>query len=297
MRACFPQVLALVEQHGSFFAALRARRRARARPDAALAAPPVPGPAGHRSPPGAGLWKPALGMEALTRALARALGDRLVTGAPVRRVERVGQEFRVRSADGRGWRTSRLVLALPLGPTRELLGELAPAAARALSGMQAESLVSVVHGYRREDVEHPLDGFGYLCSSRESASLLGTLFSSTILPGSAPDGHVLLRTLAGGARSPGLVELGDEELLSRVEGECRAPLGLRRGPVFRHVSRYRAAIPRYDLQHPERQRRLAAALPAGLAVLGNFERGIGLGALVLRAREVARELGAAAVRT
>ncbi len=40
--------------------------------------------------------------------------------------------------------------------------------------------VSVVyHGFRREDVKHPLDGFGFLVPSKENRSILGTLCSST----------------------------------------------------------------------------------------------------------------------
>ena len=57
-------------------------------------------------------------------------------------------------------------------------------------------------GYRREQVAHPLDGFGALVPALERRSILGALFSSTLFPHRAPDGHVALTIFAGGMRQP-----------------------------------------------------------------------------------------------
>ena len=124
--------------------------------------------------------------------------------------------------------------------------------------------------------------------------MLGTLFSSSLDAACAPSGHVLLRSLLGGARRPAVGSLGDAELLALVAHECGPPLGLRRAPLFAHVSRWEGALPRYDLEHPARQRALENTLPPDLALLGNYERGIGLGGLVERARELALRDAAAA---
>src|SRR5262249_43968847 len=141
-------------------------------------------------------------------------------------------------------------------------------------------LVSVVHAHRRTDVAHALDGFGYLAPKSAGGLVLGTLFSSTIDPGTTPAGHVLLRCLIGGARHPEALELGDDELLARVQRECAGPLGLKKPPVFARVSRHRAVVPRFDLRHVQRREELARALPPGLAVLGNFTRGLGIATLI-----------------
>jgi oxygen-dependent protoporphyrinogen oxidase len=156
--------------------------------------------------------------------------------------------------------------------------------------MQAEGLVSVVCGYRRADVAHALDGFGCLVPKSAGGLVLGTLFSSTIDPEAAPAGHVLLRSLLGGARRPDALGLGDEELRAHVTSECSGPLGLARAPLFARVARYPAAVPRFDLGHPARRAQLAEGLPPGLCVLGNFTRGLGVESLVSEARALARAL-------
>jgi len=156
--------------------------------------------------------------------------------------------------------------------------------------MQAESLVSLVHAWRRADVAHALDGFGYLVPSSQGSAVLGTLFSSSLWPRTAPAGHVLLRTLLGGAHHPHLLARDDGWLGEAALAEARARLGARGAPLWLRVARYPAVIPRFDLAHPARQALLAQLLPPGLALLGNFTHGIGLARLVGEARALAATL-------
>lgn len=297
LRACFPEVARMVEEHGSITAALKARtvqkdtvQKDTAQRDAEKKQQAKPSGAGG-SPLAGALFKPAGGMEALTRALAQTLGTHLCTNARVRTVEHSGAGFAVLEESGVRHLARRVVLALPLAGARTLLARPAPDAAAALSSMTAESLVSVVHAYRRADVAHALDGFGYLAPKGAGGLVLGTLFSSSLAPEAAPAGQVLLRSLLGGARNPGALELSDEALLAHVARECGGPLGLARAPFFAHVARWPAVIPRFDLEHLARRERLARGLPPGLSVLGNFTRGIGLEALASEARALALRFG------
>lgn len=277
LRACFPEVARMVEEHGSVLSALKASAAAK-----------KPGAKGAAL--GGALFRPGGGMEALARGLAAALGAHLRTEAPVVALTRAGDAFRVQERSGASHTAARVVLALPLVAARALLADVAPDSAAALADMRAENLVSVVHGYRRADVAHALDGFGYLVPKSAGALVLGTLFSSSLDPACAPGGHVLLRSLVGGARHPQAGELADAELLERVQHECAGPLGLARAPVFTHVARYEGVIPRYDLAHLERRARLERGLPPKLCVLGNFTRALGLESLVASARALAGEL-------
>jgi len=276
LRACFPEVVRMVEEHGSVTAALKARAQRKQA-------------SGTSSALGGSLMKPAGGMESLVVALARGLGPRLRTNARVTALQRTAAGYSVVEASGATHVSARVVLAVPLAAARALLADAAPAVAGALSSMHAEGLVSVVHAYRRADVAHALDGFGYLVPKSVGGLVLGTLFTSTLDPGSAPSGHVLLRSLVGGARRPDALALGDEELLAHVASESRV-LGLTRAPVLVRVARYPSAIPRFDLEHLARRSCLAESLPAGLGVLGNFTRGLGLESLVSEARAASRAL-------
>ena len=68
----------------------------------------------------------------------------------------------------------------------------------------------------RDQVAHPLDGFGALVPAAERRSLLGVLFSSTLFPGRAPAGHVALTVFAGGMRQPDTGRLATPALLAHV---------------------------------------------------------------------------------
>jgi oxygen-dependent protoporphyrinogen oxidase len=277
LRACFPEVVRMVEEHGSVTAALKARA-ARKKADGASASL------------GGGLMRPAGGMESLVSTLAGALEGVVRTSTKVTALLREPDRYVVRTHPGAPLSARRVVLAVPLAAARELLSGPAPDAAAVLSTMPSEGLVSVVHAYRRGDVTHPLDGFGYLTPKSAGGFVLGTLFSSSLAPDSAPAGHVLLRSLLGGARRPEAASLDESTLEGHAVRECAAALGITRPPAFVRVARHPEVIPRFDLEHLARRARLAELLPDDLVLLGNFTQGLGLESLVSAARAAAREL-------
>jgi oxygen-dependent protoporphyrinogen oxidase len=150
-------------------------------------------------------------------------------------------------------------------------------------------VASIFTGYRREDVAHPLDGFGLLAPSVERRRILGTLFSSTLFPGRAPAGHVAMTTFVGGARGPELAGLGDRELLDLVQAELEDLLGVRGAPAFVNIKRWPRAIPQYNLGF-ERFTVACAAVEAaapGLFIGGNCRDGISLSYCMASGRRLA----------
>jgi oxygen-dependent protoporphyrinogen oxidase len=168
------------------------------------------------------------------------------------------------------------VLTVPAYVTAQLVANINPTAAQALRKIPYSPLAIVHLGYRRADVEHPLDGFGMLCPSREQRDILGTLWPSSLFPGRAPDDAVLTTSFVGGARSPELLQHDDEELIERVMREQRAIVGAKGEPVFAQVTRWQQAISQYVAGHPARMEALVQleAMAHGLYVLGNFRDGV-----------------------
>ncbi|WP_410971208.1 FAD-dependent oxidoreductase, partial [Salmonella sp. SAL04269] len=80
-------------------------------------------------------------------------------------------------------------------------------------------------------VSHPLDGFGALVPAAEKRTILGVVFSSSVFPGRAPEGHVALTALAGGALNRGLAGLPAAKLTELVCEDLRVLLGTRGEPV------------------------------------------------------------------
>ena len=84
--------------------------------------------------------------------------------------------------------------------------------------------------------------------------ILGSLFSSTLFPGRAPSGKVLLTTFVGGERDPELALSDEESLCKKVTEQLSPLLGIRGEPVFQRVKAWREAIPLPDIGFDERKK-------------------------------------------
>lgn len=146
----------------------------------------------------------------------------------------------------------------------------------ALSDLPYAPLSVVALGFSSDQIEHPLDGFGMLIPEVEQYQTLGTLFSSSLFPGRAPDGHALLTSFIGGARNPVLASKDPADLQSIVYKEISQLLGISGDPVFSHHHHWPATIPQYTvgydkylsaIDHIEKQH-------PGLFIHGNFRGGV-----------------------
>ena len=183
--------------------------------------------------------------------------------------------------DEAGWtvggeRFDLVVEAAPAHAAAHHLAALDPALAELAAGIPYVPMAVIALGFRRENVAHDLRGFGFLVPTYESRRLLGALWTSSIFTGRAPEGHVLVRCMAGGPNDPGILDLDDDEMVATAVGELRGLLGLRGDPARAWVIRHPRAIAQYVPGHPARVRRMderAAAHP-GLFLTGSSYRGV-----------------------
>jgi oxygen-dependent protoporphyrinogen oxidase len=263
IRATFPRLAELEARHGSLIRGLLAARAA-AR--------------GRTASPPAAFYTLQGGLAELVDALvARLPADRLRRDAPVVTLERAAGGYALSLAGGARLAARAVVLALPAPRSGALLATLLPDVAAQLAAIPQASTATVLLGYRREDVAHPLDGYGLLVPRSERLRTTACGFFSTKFPGRAPAGHVLLRGFVGGARDPDALALDDQALPALVARELGPVLGLRGEPVLARVYRWPQRTPQLEVGHLERvaelERRLAAApglflTGAGLRVTG-----------------------------
>ncbi len=165
----------------------------------------------------------------------------------------------------------------------------APQAAKLVEGLDAEvarelgtieyagtSIVTLA--YRREQIDHPLDGFGFVVPAVERRQVLAGSFSSMKFEGRAPAGCVLLRVFLGGACQSELNARSDDELRAIVSGELRALLDASGEPLFSEVVRWPNAMPQYHLGHNERVAAIERGIERvrGLELAGNAYHGVGI---------------------
>lgn len=222
------------------------------------------------------------GIETLTTRLAESSSARIFTGANVMSVDRATKRWTVRwsGEDGENETISdALVVSVPEPEIRRLPWSAAIAESVARHpALESPPVTTLVMGFRREQVEHPLDGFGMLIPLKEGRRVLGAIFSSTIFPNRAPDGHVSLMIFMGGATMPECAKADLQEAVDLAVGELQDLLGLKGEPVFSKCAFWPRAIPQYNVGHGEFIAALEATERAwpGLHFCANYRGGPGL---------------------
>lgn len=288
LAAAFPRMVELERDHGGLFRAMialgREKRRKGRRTDA--------GPTGV-------LHSFDGGMAVLVDALAAALDAdddaEVVRGAPVSALAREDGAWTVRWPGGERRGFAAVIDAAPAHAAAGHLRELDAALAGELAAIPYAPMAVIALGYRREDVGRDLAGFGLLVPGREKRNVLGVLWSSSIFPGLAPEGHVLLRAMAGGAGNPGVMALDDGQLVDLVLGDLRGFMDLRGEPALVNIIRHERAIAQYVPGHLARLRAIdaAAARLGSLWFSGSAYRGIAVNACIKESETLADKVLAA----
>ncbi|MFT6627679.1 MAG: oxygen-dependent protoporphyrinogen oxidase, partial [Flavobacteriales bacterium] len=153
------------------------------------------------------------GMGQLTRTLAEQLGERVHYETAADGLRRDGDRWCV-SAGSRRWTADAVVTTIPALPTAELLQLISADAAEEVRGIRYAGVRVISLGFNAADVTRELDGFGFLVPRGGRARILGCVWTSTVFPGRAAAGRVLIRVIAGGTLDPAFTDLGDAEALS-----------------------------------------------------------------------------------
>lgn len=236
------------------------------------------------------------GNEVLVRALAKNLGPALLTETRVAEISRQSDgsfDLRLETrSGGESVSTKSLTLATPTDITATLLAQLDPSFETPLSSIEYAAVAVVSLGYRRQDVRHSLNGFGFLVPRSSGLRVLGSVWNSSLFPGRTPEGHALLTSFVGGATDPAATKLQPEELAALVHREISPVLSMKGEPVFSNVTTWPRALPQYNLGHSDRLAAVAKSCSRfpGLALTGNYLQGPAIGSCVDQALAIAEEV-------
>jgi oxygen-dependent protoporphyrinogen oxidase len=147
-----------------------------------------------------------------------------------------------------------------------------------LERIQYASSAVINLAYRREDIPHPIDGFGFVVPIVEKRPIIACSFSSAKFTGRAPEGNELLRCFVGGALQPEVYGWDDDVLIEAMRKEMRDLLGIKAQPLFAFVHRHPQSMPQYPVGHLERVSRINDRVKhhRGLAIAGNAYGGVGI---------------------
>ena len=284
LKATLPQFPLMEQTHGSLI--LGARRQARQ------------AKAADRAGSGAryGLFNSlAGGMATLPRTLAATLPPRTIRlNTAVRRISRSGpaQLWRVELLDGPTIEANGVILTTEAHASARLLDGFDADLAQGLRSIPYASSAIVTVGYRRDQIAHPLDGFGAVVPAIEGRSILAMSFLSVKFPTRAPADCALIRVFVGGATQPDLFDLTDDEMVALVRRELGELIGAKGEPILVDIGRHPRAMPQYTLGHLDRVAtidRRALRYPR-LVLAGNAFSGVGIPDCVRSGQDAAARL-------
>ena len=239
------------------------------------------------------------GMQSFTDALARAAGDQMtIIHGEATRVERSGGGWRIGYGRGCAIETDDVVLACPAHVAASLLDREAPLLAGELAAIPYSSAILVTLVYDRAEIEHPLDGFGFLAPRAERRAIAAATWVSTKFPSRIRPDFAAIRAFVVGQEAEELLGAPESELVRLARVDLAKFMGVEATPRVTSVHRWPRSMPQYVVGHAERSRVIQAAVLAqgGLYLVGNAYDGVGIPDCVRLAKETAKQIAGSTKR-
>ncbi len=248
-----------------------------------------------------------LGMQTLVDALVKAISNFGLPLDPdkkasIRLNARVKSLWRVEDRGHSRWQADieggeKLIgdAVLFTGSTRAAAGALSQLDSRLASELAAiryASTATINLAFRRQDIAHPLNGFGFVVPFVEQRSVLACTFSSVKFAGRAPAGFVLLRAFIGGVLHPQVFAQDEPKIVAAVLKDLRDLLGVNGAPIFAEVSKWPDSMPQYEMGHLTRVATIRQELHTlpGLWLAGNAYGGPGIPDCIRSGESAAEEI-------
>lgn len=247
------------------------------------------------------------GLITLPNAIADRLGDKVVKTswklAGIKKSAGGDYELSYETPEGTKQVITRLVvLTIPAYVASELLAPISPAAGTALEKFYYPPVAAVTISYPTSAIKEErlvngeLNGFGQLHPRSQGIQTLGTIYSSALFPGRAPEERVLLLNYIGGAQYPQIASMGDEAIVDIVDKDVRKMLVKADAPppVVLGVRVWPRAIPQFTIGHLDNLEAAKQGLQEsgldGIFLGGNYVAGVALGKCVEYAYESAQQI-------
>lgn len=139
-------------------------------------------------------------------------------------------------------------------------------------------------GYRRSDVPHPLDAFGFLVPKPERRAIMACTWLGTKWLGRVPDDKAVFRCFSTNPDVTREEALADLNRLMAMTAE----------PIFALNNRWPDSMPQYSVGHAARVEEIEtrAAAIRGMSLIGNAFHGIGIPDCVRSAQKAVEKIGA-----
>jgi len=230
------------------------------------------------------------GMQTLIDALSKAVQEHTaVIYGEANKVEKTEGGWRVRFGS-ESISSRQVVLACPAWAAAKLLEQSAPAPAAELARIPYSSAFVAMLVFQRDQLKHPLNGFGFLVPRQEQQTMAAATWVNTKFPSRVAPGLAALRAFMVGEKAEAMAQMEREHIVQAVRQDFERLMGIQQAPVFDTVYSWPKSMPQYVVGHEARVQRLLAALEpyGGLFLTGNYFDGVGIPDSIRLAKDTAK---------
>ncbi|MET3574981.1 protoporphyrinogen oxidase [Bhargavaea ullalensis] len=234
------------------------------------------------------------GLSVLVDALEEAMPDvEVMKGTAAQRLRKTGGGYELDVA-GRGTlRADAVILAIPDGAIRALLGEKAPD--DLFGKFQNASILTMYLGYDLPDSDLPADGTGFITTGNSGVVCDACTWTSRKWAHTSPEGRLLVRLFYKNSNPAfgKIKEMDREALVSLARADLEESLRIHAEPAAVEVTPWFGLMPKYGLGHrsavEELEEMLSENWPAVRAAGASFH-GVGIGLCIEDGRKQAKHI-------
>lgn len=283
LKSCFPIMREMEDEYGSLFnAMIQKARKAKAEKKKS------------GSPSGPGGWLTSFkgGLFKVIEQFQNKYPNDISCNMIAKKIIKQNETYTITFEDGNEVKAKNIIIAIPTFKAADLVAELSDSLAQTFNSIPYAPISVVCLGYKKEDIKHKLDGFGFLVPKKENLKILGSIWTSSIFENRAPDDMIQFRTMIGGDGDHESINLSDEALLNAVQQDLDNIVGITGKPLLTKIYRWARGIPQFKIGHSKIMDKLETELSnqGNLYVSGNAFYGISLNDCIKQSHKVAEQI-------
>jgi protoporphyrinogen/coproporphyrinogen III oxidase len=188
------------------------------------------------------------------------------------------RQWSLRFDSGEPQKFDHVILTTPSYVSAHLLKSTDPELAADLGKIEYASSAVLNLIFNREQIQHSLDGFGFVVPVRENRHIIAGSFTSVKFANRCPENQVIVRVFLGGAMDERILQNDDQTLVKIALSELNQYVKFTGVPLATFVKRYTHSMPQYKLNHHLLRDSLLTSIAkhAGLHIAGAYLNGVGI---------------------
>ncbi|MDR7240585.1 protoporphyrinogen oxidase [Neobacillus drentensis] len=240
---------------------------------------PTPPKSAKKEPSKKGMFiSLSTGLESLIDEVVKRLDEGTVSkGTPVEKIVKEQNHYTITLANGTVEQADSVVIATEHFHAQKMLSEYS--FMKKFEEMTSFSVANVAMAFPKSAIKQDIEGTGFLVSRNSDFRITACTWTHKKWPGTTPKDMALLRSYVGKPNDQAAVDLSDDEIINIALRDLNKTMNITEKPLFHVVTRWKQAMPQYNVGHIERMKSvkesLAKELPGVFLAGGSYE-GVGI---------------------